>query len=91
MGFPVSSESLSLVHPMEWISKTGGGYFVDSEHNNHRGPNEIWLFYCCWVTFSKTPKGEIKLHFAYLRDCIDMKHFHLIGGMNPLTFCCCLL
>ena len=28
---------------------TGGGCFVDSEHIDHRGPDEILLFYCCWV------------------------------------------
>ena len=48
-ALPGSSESLSLVHPMTWMSRKGGGCFVDSEHIDHRGPDEILLFYCCLV------------------------------------------
>jgi hypothetical protein len=48
-ALPGSSESLSFVHPMAWMSRTGGGCLVDSEHMDHRGPGKILLFHCCWV------------------------------------------
>ena len=40
--FPGSSESLSLVHRWHGCVELAAAFFVESEHIDHRGPDEIF-------------------------------------------------
>jgi hypothetical protein len=66
---------------MAWMSRTGGGCLVDSEYVDHRGPDEIFLFDCCWVDIFIEDGHMVCRNFG---RCLSSIETTLLSVSNPL-------